>query len=185
MAPRLPRVFLAPRVKFAAASAAGARNSGGIFFGAERLAGSDSNRQPQTLKATRGLGASPCSLATPCCLAPPPCGLVPPCWKNKGKLGLIDDIRWSEGANPPLLGVLLRSLKSRVNKTPGQIDVGLNSLQRQAIGSRPDHRISSICPNSGVDFQQAGSRRASDGACGRQKAENNEERSTRRAGKPG
>ena len=112
-----------------------------------------------------------------------PCGLAPPCWKNGGKFGLIDDIRWSEGANPPLSGVLLRSLKNRVNKTPGQIDVGLNNLQRQTIGSRPDHRISSICPNSGVVFQQADSRRASGGACGRQKAESNGERSTRRAGR--
>ncbi len=135
MAPRLPRAFPAPRVKFAAAAAAGARNNEGIFwsrasfwlrFGSE-AADAESNEG----------------------------GLAPPRWKNGGKFGLIDDIRWSEGVNPPLLGVLLRSSKNRVSKTPVQIDVGLNSLQRQTIDSRPDHRISSICPNSGVVFQQA------------------------------
>ena len=110
-------------------------------------------------------------------------GLAPPCWKSGGKFGLIDDIRRSEDANPPLLGVLLRSSKNRVNKTPGQTTAGLDSPQRQTIGSRSDHRVSSICPNSGVVFQQAGSRRASGGACGRQKAESNGERSTGRAGK--
>ena len=158
MAPRLPRVFPAPRVKFATASAAGARNNEGILWSRASFLLRFGSTAADTESNKGAWRLPPCGLAPPCCLAPPPCGLVPPCWKNKGKLGLIDDIRWSEGANPPLLGVLLRSLKSRVNKTPGQIDVGLNSLQRQAIGSRPDHRISSICPNSGVDFQQAGSR---------------------------
>lgn len=169
MAPRLPRVFLAPRVKLAVAAAADARNNEG-FFGAERLSCSDSDRWPQTLKATKGR---------------PPFSLAPPCWKNGGKFGLIDDIRWSEDANPPLLGVLLRSSKSRVNKTPGQIAVGLNSLQRQTIGSQSDHRVSSICPNSGVVFQQA---RLSEGVrwgMRTAESENNGERSTGKAGKLG
>ena len=119
-------------------------------------------------------------------------GLAPPCWKSGGKFGLIDDIRRSEDANPPLLGVLLRSSKNRVNKTPGQTTAGLDSPQRQTIGSRSDHRVSSICPNSRANFQQAIPRKAESQRSERsmRTAERGEQRTkkhrkSRRAGKQG
>ena len=78
------------------------------------------------------------------------------CWKTTPEFGQIDDIRWFGISNLPLLGAHIRSLKNCARKTPVQITVGLNRSQQQATRGRPDHRISSICPNLTPIFQQAG-----------------------------
>lgn len=89
--------------------------------------------------------------------------------------------------NPPLLDALTNHLKNRLDKTPGQTNTDLKRVSTPRLSEEANHHLSSICPNSRANFQQAIPRKAESQRSGRsmRTAERGEQRAKkhRKSGK--